>query len=183
MHLPHLERSPHIHPSVYVDPTARINGDVTIGEEASVWFHASIRGDVHWIRIGPRTSVQDHCALHTTHERFPLEIGPEIVIGHGAVLHGCTLAGRSLIGMGAILLDGCLIEEEVIVGAGSLVPQGRVMPAGHLVMGSPAKPVRPLTETEREAVRNGWRNYADYVAEYRRLGKFHGWADHPLQDR
>ncbi|MGA9751280.1 MAG: PDZ domain-containing protein [Acidobacteriota bacterium] len=94
-----------------------------------------------------------------------------------------TLARRSLIGMGAVLLDGCVIEEEVIVGAGSLVPQGRVMPRGYLVMGSPARPVRPLTDVELGAVRNGWRNYVEYVAEYRRLGKFHGWADHPLQDR
>lgn len=183
MRLPHLETSPKIHPSVYVDPTARINGDVTIAPGASVWCNVSIRGDVHYIRIGENTNVQDNCALHTTHEVYPLEIGPCVVIGHGAVLHGCTLKGCVLVGMGAILLDNCTIEEEVVIGAGSVVTQGKVMPAGHLVLGSPARAVRPLTEQERRAVREGWRNYAAYVEEYRRLGKFHGWGDHPLQDR
>lgn len=183
MRLPHLEKSPDIHPSVYVDPTARINGDVTIAQGASVWCNVSIRGDVHYIRIGADTNVQDNCALHTTHDVYPLEIGPRVVIGHGAVMHGCTVKGHALVGMGAILLDGCTIEEDVIIGAGSLVAQGKVMPAGHLVLGSPARPVRPLTEQERRAVREGWRNYMEYVEEYRRLGKFHGWEDHPLRDR
>ncbi len=183
MRLEHLEKSPSIHESVYVDPTARINGDVTIAEGASVWFNVSIRGDVHFIRIGERTNVQDNCALHTTCDRFPLTIGPGVVIGHSATLHGCTVKGPALIGMGAVLLDGCVIEEDVVVGAGSVVTQGRVMPAGHLVLGSPARPVRKLSDAELAAVRDGWRNYVDYVAEYRRLGKFHGWADHPLKDR
>lgn len=183
MRLEHLEKSPQIHPSVYVDPTARINGDVTIAEGASVWFNVSIRGDVHFIRIGRRTNVQDNCVLHTTCDRFPLAIGPDVVIGHGATLHGCTVKGPALIGMGAVLLDGCVIEEDVVVGAGAVVTQGKIMPAGHLVLGSPARPVRKLTAQELGAVREGWRNYADYVEEYRRLGKFHGWADHPLGDR
>ena len=183
MRLPHLEQSPHIHPSVYIDPTARINGDVTIARGASVWCNASIRGDVHRIRIGENTNVQDNCALHTTHETHALEIGPCVVIGHGAILHGCTLEGSTLVGMGAILLDGCNIGAEVVIGAGSVVTQGKIMPPGHLVLGSPARAVRPLTDQERLAVREGWRNYAEYVEEYRRLGKFHGWADHPLGDR
>lgn len=183
MRLPHLEKHPDIHPSVYVDPSARINGDVTIAKGASVWFNVSIRGDVHFIRIGERSNVQDNCALHTTHDRFPLDIGPEVVIGHGAVLHGCTVKGPALIGMGAILLDGCVIEPDVLVGAGAVVTEGKVMPAGHLVLGSPARPVRKLTEKELVAIREGWRNYGDYVEEYRRQGKFHGWGDHPLGDR
>ena len=182
MRLRHLEKSPDIHPSVYVDPTARINGDVTVGEDASVWFHVSIRGDVHFITIGARTNIQDNCSLHTTHDRFPLTIGPEVVIGHGAVLHGCTVAGQALIGMGAILLDGCSIEEDVIVGAGAVVTQGKVIPAGHLAVGSPARAVRALSDREIEGVRTGWRNYTEYVQEYRRLGKFHGWVEHPLKD-
>jgi len=181
--LPHLERKPRIHPSVYVDPSARINGDVTLAEGVSVWFNASIRGDVHFIRVGRRTSVQDNCVLHTTAGRFPLSVGADVVIGHGAILHGCTVKGPALIGMGAVLLDGCVIEEEVVVGAGSVVTEGKVMPAGHLVLGTPARPVRRLTEEEREEVRNGWRNYAAYVEAYRRLGRFHGWEDHPLKDR
>ena len=183
MRLIHLEKSPAIHPTVYVDPTARINGDVAIEEGASVWFNVSIRGDVHEIRIGKRTNIQDNCALHTTQERFPLNIGADITVGHSATLHGCTVKGPALIGMGAVLLDGCVIEEDVVVGAGSVVTQGKVMPAGHLVLGSPARPVRRLTDEEIAAVREGWRTYADYVEEYRRLGKFHGWADHPMKDR
>ncbi len=183
MRLSHLERHPDIHPSVYVDPTSRINGDVAIAEGASVWFNVSIRGDVHFIRIGERTNIQDNCVLHTTHDTYPLTIGPGVVMGHGAILHGCTVKGPALIGMGAILLDGCVIEEDVVVGAGSVVTQGRVMPAGHLVLGSPARPVRALSPGEVQAVRDGWRNYAEYVEEYRRLGKFHGWKDHPVQDR
>jgi gamma-carbonic anhydrase len=180
--LEHLTKSPEIHPSVYLDPTARINGDVTIGEDASVWFHVSIRGDVHHIRIGAGTNIQDNCALHTTYGRFPLEIGPRVVIGHGAVLHGCTVRGPALIGMRALLLDGCVIEEEVVVGAGSVVTEGRVMPAGHLVLGIPAKPVRKLTVEELGELRQAWTHYRDYVAEYRRLGKFHGWGDNLLGD-
>lgn len=181
--LEHLAKSPAIHPSVYVDPTARINGDVTIAEGASVWFHVSVRGDVHHIRIGEGTNIQDNCALHTTHGRFPLEIGPGVVIGHGAVLHGCTVKGPALIGMRALLMDGCVIEEDVVVAGGSVVTEGKVMPAGHLVLGAPAKPVRKLHEEELRQLRNAWTHYRDYVAEYRRMGKFHGWDDNPLKDR
>jgi carbonic anhydrase/acetyltransferase-like protein (isoleucine patch superfamily) len=183
MQLPHLEQSPAVHESVYVDPTARINGDVTIAEGASVWFNVSIRGDVHFIRIGPRTNIQDNCVLHTTHDRFPLTVGPEVTIGHGAILHGCTVKGPALIGMGAVLMDGCVIEEDVVVGAGSVVTQHKVMPAGHLVIGSPARAVRRLTDSELRSVGEDWRHYADYVEEYRRLGKFHAWSEHPLKDR
>lgn len=178
-----LGKSPRIHPSVYVDPSARINGDVTIGESASVWFHVSIRGDVNRIRIGEGTNVQDHCALHTTYGLFPLEVGPRVVIGHGAVLHGCTVRGPSLIGMRALLMDGCVIEEEVVVGAGSVVTEGKVIPSGHLALGVPAKPVRKLSEEELRQLRNAWTHYRDYVAEYRRLGRFHGWEDNLLKDR
>ncbi len=182
MRLPHLERSPVIHESVYVDPTARINGDVTIAEGASVWFNASIRGDVHFILIGPNTNVQDNCVLHTTHDRYPLTIGPGVTIGHSAILHGCTVKGPALIGMGSILMDGCVIEEDVVVGAGATVTQHKVMPAGHLVMGSPARAVRKLTGEELLAVREGWKHYAGYVEAYRALGRFHGWKDHALKD-
>lgn len=183
MDLPHLEKSPRIHPSVYVDPSARINGDVEIAQDASVWFHVAIRGDVHRIRIGARTNIQDNCALHTFHLKHPLEIGADVVVGHGAVLHGCTVKGPALIGMGAILLDGCVIEPDVVVGAGAVVTQGKVMPAGHLVLGSPAKPVRPLAEAELDDVRHGWKRYYEYVQVYRKLGKFHGWEENPWGDR
>jgi carbonic anhydrase/acetyltransferase-like protein (isoleucine patch superfamily) len=180
--LEHLAKRPDIHPSVYVDPTARINGDVIIGEDASVWFHVSIRGDVHRIRIGAGTNIQDQCALHTTTDRFPLDIGPRVVVGHGAILHGCTVHGPALIGMRALLMDGCVIEPDVVVGAGAVVTEGRVMPAGHLVLGMPARPIRKLEEDELRELRQAWTHYRDYVAEYRRQGKFHGWKDNLLWD-
>jgi gamma-carbonic anhydrase len=181
--LVHLAQPPRIDPSVYVDPTARINGDVTIGRNASIWFHASIRGDVHHIRVGEGTNIQDGCVLHTTTNRFPLEIGPHVVVGHGAILHGCTVKGAALIGMRALLLDGCVIEEDVVVAAGSVVTEGKVMPAGHLVLGTPARLVRKLEEEELRELRGAWAHYRDVVAEYRRQGKFHGWEDNPLGDR
>ncbi|MBM4320009.1 MAG: gamma carbonic anhydrase family protein [Deltaproteobacteria bacterium] len=159
-----------------------MNGDVTIGEGASVWFHASIRGDVHRIRIGPRTSIQDGCVLHTTHQRFALEIAEEVVVGHGAIVHGCTIRPHCLIGIGSVLLDGCVVDEETMIGAGAVVTPGMVVPAGSLAVGCPARVVRQLNEEERSRLRVEWEKYARYVAEYRRLGRFHGWEDHPLQD-
>jgi len=177
MKLEHLEKLPDIHDSVYVDPSARINGNVKIEAGASVWCNVSMRGDVHYVRIGENTNIQDNCALHTSHDVYPLDIGPGVVVGHGAILHGCRVVGYSLIGMGAIVLDDAVVEEEVIVGAGALVPQGKVLKAGHLYIGSPARPARELSAEERKAVRDGWRNYAAYVEEYRRQGKFFGWKD------
>ena len=181
MKLEHLEKKPEIHESVYVDPSARINGDVTIARGASVWCNVSIRGDVHYIRIGENTNIQDNSALHTSHDVYPLDIGPGVVVGHGAILHGCRIVGYSLIGMGAIVLDDAVVEEEVIVGAGALVPQGKVLKAGHLYVGSPARPAREMSAEERKAVRDGWKNYAAYVEEYRRQGRFFGWKDNPFK--
>ncbi len=182
-HLPHLEKSPQIHPSVYVDPTARINGDVVIGAESSVWFSASIRGDVHWIRIGARTSIQDNCALHCTHDTHPLDIGDEVVVGHGAALHGCRIEDGCLIGINSTILDGAVVGAGSIVGAGALVPPGKIIPPGSMVLGTPGRVVRQLSPEELQHLGGAWRSYVDYVAEYRRQGRFHGWAEHPLQDR
>ncbi len=180
--LPHLAKPPSIHPSVYVDPSARINGDVEIAEGCSVWFNASIRGDVHSIRIGPRTSVQDNCVLHTTYELHSLTLGAEITLGHGAVLHGCRIGDRCLVGMRAVVLDGAVVGSESVVGAGAVVTAGTQIPPGHLALGCPARVIRPLSERERATLLNGWEHYVDYVAEYRRQGRFHGWSDHPLRD-
>jgi len=180
--LPHRAKSPVIHPSVYVDPTARILGDVTIGEDASVWCHVTIRGDVNTITVGARTNIQDNTVLHCTYKKHALVIGPDVVIGHQAVIHGCTVRGPALIGMGAILMDGCVVEEDVIVGAGALVTEGKVMPRGHLVLGSPAKAVRPLVDEEIASVRERWRSYVNYVQAYREMGKFCGWDSHPYRE-
>jgi gamma-carbonic anhydrase len=112
--------APTIAPSAFVEDTAVVIGDVIIGPESSVWFHAVIRGDVNHIRIGHRTNIQDLCLLHVAHNTHPLILGDNITVGHRAVLHGCTLQDRVLIGMGAIIMDGVVIEEDCIIGAGAL---------------------------------------------------------------
>ncbi|MGA8133992.1 MULTISPECIES: gamma carbonic anhydrase family protein [Pseudomonas] len=139
----------------FVDRSAVVIGDVEIGADSSIWPLTVIRGDMHRIRIGQRTSVQDGCVLHITHagpfnpEGFPLLIGDDVTIAHKVMLHGCTVGSRILIGMGSIVMDGALIEDEVIVGAGSLVPPGKVLESGFLYVGSPVKQARALTDKER----------------------------------
>ncbi|MBB2494347.1 gamma carbonic anhydrase family protein [Aquipseudomonas ullengensis] len=140
---------------VFVDRSAVVIGDVQLGEDSSVWPFALIRGDMHRIRIGARTSVQDGSVLHITHagpfnpEGYPLIIGDEVTIGHKVTLHGCTLGNRILVGMGSIVMDGAVVEDEVIIGAGSLVPPGKVLQSGYLYVGSPVKQARALTDKER----------------------------------
>ena len=140
--------------AVFVDPTAVIIGDVELGDDSSVWPQTVVRGDMHRIRIGARTSVQDASVLHITHagpfnpDGYPLQIGDDVTIGHKVLLHGCSIGSRVLIGMGSVVMDGAVIEDEVILGAGSLVPAQRTLESGYLYMGSPAKQVRPLTEKE-----------------------------------
>lgn len=140
---------------VFVDSSAVVIGDVQIGEDSSVWPLTVIRGDMHRIRIGKRTSVQDGSVLHITHagpfnpDGFPLIIGDEVTIGHKVMLHGCTLGSRILVGMGSTVMDGAVVEDDVIIGAGSLVPPGKVLESGYLYVGSPVKQARPLTDKER----------------------------------
>ncbi|QSL94536.1 gamma carbonic anhydrase family protein [Ectopseudomonas toyotomiensis] len=140
---------------VFVDASAVVIGDVELGEDSSVWPMTVIRGDMHRIRIGARTSVQDGSVLHITHagpfnpDGYPLIIGDEVTVGHKVTLHGCTLGNRILVGMGSIVMDGAVVEDEVIIGAGSLVPPGKRLESGYLYVGSPVKQVRPLTDKER----------------------------------
>lgn len=148
----------------FIDPLACISGDVFLGDEVSVWPFVSIRGDLLPIRIGSRSNIQDNAVLHTTHEsRFSegsgLTIGEYVTIGHGAICHGCHISDRVLIGMGAIVLDRVVIDSEVIVGAGSLVPPGKHLESGYLYVGSPVKQVRALTETEKEFLKYSAENY------------------------
>jgi carbonic anhydrase/acetyltransferase-like protein (isoleucine patch superfamily) len=139
----------------FVDHSAVVIGDVEIGADSSIWPLTVIRGDMHRIRIGARTSVQDGCVLHITHagpfnpDGFPLLIGDEVTIAHKVMLHGCKVGNRILIGMGSIVMDGAVIEDEVIIGAGSLVPPGKRLESGFLYVGSPVKQVRALTDKER----------------------------------
>ena len=158
---------PSIHESVYLEESAIIIGDVEIGENSSVWCNAVIRGDVHYIRIGERTNVQDNCVLHVTKDTYPLIIGSEITIGHSVTLHGCTLKGRSLIGMGAVVLDSAVVGEFSIVAAGALVTEGMEVPPGSLVMGMPARVVRETSAEEREGILRSASNYIEYSNNYR----------------
>ena len=161
--------SPRLDPTVWLAPSADIIGDVTIGEHSSVWFATVVRGDVHWIRIGAYTNVQDGSVLHVTNGRSPLAIGSRVTIGHKVCLHGCTIEDDCLIGMGAVILDDAVIGSGSVVAAGALVTPGKKFPPNSLIMGSPAKVVRTLTEEEKSVwIDQGWRNYHAYVAEYRK---------------
>ena len=150
MDFPHLYKDPVFGKGVYVAPTATVIGDVAIGDDSSFWFGAVARGDVNWIRIGSKSNVQDNSVLHVTYETHPLEIGDRVCVGHGVILHGCTIGDDCLIGIGARVLDGADVGAGSIVAAGAVVPQGAKIPAGHLVMGIPAKVVRPVSEEETQ---------------------------------
>ena len=157
---------PVIPKSAYIEDTAVVIGDVVIGEDCSVWFHAVVRGDVNYIRIGDRTNVQDLCMLHVTHDTHPLVIGSDVTIGHNVVLHGCTVKDRVLIGMGAIIMDGAVIGEDCVVGAGALVTENAVVPPRSLVLGSPAKVKRPVTGKELAWIKESAQNYIQYAQQY-----------------
>jgi len=147
--------TPRLGERVFVDASAVLIGDVELGADSSVWPLVTIRGDMHRIRIGARSSVQDGSVLHITHagpfnpDGYPLLIGADVTIGHKAILHGCTVGDRVLIGMGTIVMDGAVIEDEVVLGAGSLVPPGKRLEGGYLYVGSPVKQARPLTDKEK----------------------------------
>lgn len=146
--------TPKLGKRTFIDPSAVVLGDVELGDDCSVWPLTVIRGDMHRIRIGTRTSVQDGSVLHITHagpfnpDGFPLIIGDDVTIGHQAMLHGCTVGSRVLVGMGAMIMDGAVVEDDVIVGAGSLVPPGKTLESGYLYVGRPVKQQRKLTEKE-----------------------------------
>ncbi|OZG73266.1 gamma carbonic anhydrase family protein [Hahella sp. CCB-MM4] len=139
---------------VMIDPSAVVIGDVELGDDVSVWPMTVVRGDMHRIRVGARTSIQDGSVLHITHAGpynpagFPLHIGDDVTIGHKALLHGCTVGNRVLVGMGAIIMDGAVVEDDVVIAAGCLVPPGKVLESGYLYVGSPARQARPLSEKE-----------------------------------
>ena len=157
---------------VYIDPASLVMGDVVLGDDSSVWPMAVVRGDMHRIRIGARTSVQDGCVLHITHASdfspggFPLTIGDDVTIGHRAILHGATLGSRILVGMGAIVMDGAVVEDEVIIAAGAVVTPGRRLESGHVYAGNPAKALRPLKDKERAFFPYTASNYVKLKDEY-----------------
>jgi len=154
---------PRVHPSAYVDGSAQVIGDVEIGEESSVWMCVVIRGDVHRIRIGRRSNVQDGTVVHVMKGTHETTIGDNVTIGHAAVVHGCTVEDQCLIGMGAILLNGAHVGAQSIVAAGTLLTEGTKVPPRSLVMGSPGKVKRLLTHAEIDDIQR----YADRYVSYR----------------
>ncbi len=169
---PYRDISPTLGQRVFIDPSAVIIGDVVIGDDSSVWPFVSVRGDMHKIRIGARTSIQDGSVLHITHagpynvNGYPLTIGDECTVGHKVTLHGCTLGNQILVGMGAIVMDGAVVEDCVVIGAGSLVTPGKVLESGHLYVGTPVKKVRPLSQAELDYFSYSATNYVKLKDEY-----------------
>lgn len=165
---PYRGRQPQIAASAYIDEAATIIGDVTIGDESSAWPGVVIRGDVHYIRIGSRTNVQDGSVLHVMRDEWPLILGDNVTIGHGVLLHGCMIESRCLIGMGSIILNGAKIGTGSIIAAGTLVPERTEVPPGSLFMGHPGKLRRVLTPEEQASIDGYAQRYVEYKEIYRK---------------
>ena len=166
MILPYGGKRPRVPATAWVAPSATVIGDVVLGEESGIWFSAVVRGDEHFIRIGDGTNVQDGAVLHVTSGTHPLVVGHGVTVGHAAVLHGCTVHSRTLIGMTAVVLDGAEIGEGSLIAAGALVTPGTRIPAGVLAMGRPARVRRELTPAESRTVREAARHYIDLLRSY-----------------
>ena len=158
---------PQIPDSAYVDVSAQVIGDVHLGEQASVWCNAVLRGDMFYIRIGDRTNIQDNCTVHTRTGSHPTVLEEEVTVGHSVTLHGCYVERGALIGIGSIVLDDVRVGAQSLVAAGSLLSPGTVIPARSLVMGAPARVKRPLTDEEVIGLEAFWKNYVDYVPKYK----------------
>jgi len=167
--LPWRGRWPRIDAGAFVAPGATVIGDVDIGPEASIWFGCVVRGDVHEIRIGARTNIQDGSIVHVTRNKFGTYIGDDVLIGHQAVIHACTLESGCFVGMRATVMDGVVVEPGAMVAAGALITPGKRVPAGELWGGSPAKKLRDLKPDEMAGFGPQTRHYADMGAEYRRM--------------
>jgi carbonic anhydrase/acetyltransferase-like protein (isoleucine patch superfamily) len=166
---PYRGHRPVLGERVFLAPDAHVVGDVELGDDVSFWFHTAARGDVHSIRVGARTNVQDGAVLHVSYRTHPLAIGAGVVIGHQAVVHGCTIEDGALIGIGARVLDGAVVERGAQVGAGAVVAPGQRVTAGHLALGVPARVVRPLSAEESRRIVETCERYAALKEEYRAL--------------
>ncbi|MCU0631754.1 MAG: gamma carbonic anhydrase family protein [Methanolinea sp.] len=149
----------------FIAENATVLGDVEIGSEVSIWFGAVVRADKDRIVIADRSNVQDNAVIHTS-KGFPALIGNEVSIGHGAILHGCTISDRVLVGMGAIVLNGAMVGEECLIGAGSVVTEGTVVPPGSVVVGVPGKVIKQVTDAQRQHIMQNARNYWDLAGSY-----------------
>ncbi len=155
-----------VHASAWLAEGSVVIGDVEIGAESSVWYGSLIRGDVHRVRVGARTNLQDHCVVHVTRDRYACEIGDEVTVGHRAVVHGCRVEDGALIGIGAVVLDGARVGREALVGAGAVVAPGSVVPEGMLVTGVPARVQRALRDEERALQRRRALEYVETAAHH-----------------
>lgn len=157
---------------VMIDASSVVIGDVRIADDVSIWPLVAIRGDVNYVEIGARTNIQDGSVLHVTHKSSsnprgnPLIIGDDVTVGHKVMLHGCTIGNRVLVGMGSILLDGVIVEDDIMIGAGSLVPQNKRLESGYLYFGNHVKQIRPLTEAEIAGLIYSANNYVKWKGDY-----------------
>jgi carbonic anhydrase/acetyltransferase-like protein (isoleucine patch superfamily) len=158
---------PKIHPTAFVDPSAQVIGDVQLGEQASIWCNCTVRGDIHYIRIGDRSNVQDNSVIHVRNGTHPTILEQEVTVGHSVTLHGCYVERGCLIGIGSILLDDVRIGADSLVAAGSLLSPGTVIPPRSLVMGFPARVKRELTDEEVQGLTGFWKSYVEYAQAYR----------------
>ncbi len=165
-------KNPRFGDRVFVAENAAVIGDVEIGNDCSIWYGTTVRGDAHFIRIGSRTNVQDNCSIHATTNTWPTVIAEEVTIGHGAIVHGCTIRKGALIGMGSRVLDGAVVGECALVGAGALVPEGMHVPPRTLAVGVPARVKRPLTDEELARLDLSWRHYVENKEKYLTSSEF-----------
>ncbi|MCC6274440.1 MAG: gamma carbonic anhydrase family protein [Leptospiraceae bacterium] len=163
---------PNIHETAFIAPSAEVIGNVTVGKNSSIWFQTLVRGDVNYIKIGENVNIQDMSVVHVARDKFPTLIGDNVSIGHRAIIHGCILNNFSFVGMGATLMDGVELGEYAFVAAGTLIPPGKKIPPGVLVMGSPGKIIRDITDEDREIITRTAKNYSGYKDNYLREGQF-----------
>lgn len=161
----HTIKTPVLGKNVYISPGAIVRGDVTLGDNSSVWFHTVVRAEAGSAVIGNDTNIQDNCVLHVDHGA-DIRIGNQVTIGHGAIIHGCTIHSNALIGMGAIIMNHAVIGENCIIGAGALITQNTVIPDNSLVIGNPGKIIRPVTDEEKENIRHNAAYYVEEAAAY-----------------
>jgi carbonic anhydrase/acetyltransferase-like protein (isoleucine patch superfamily) len=167
---PYQGITPILHPEAWAAPNCSMAGDIQIGARSSIWFGVAMRGDVHHIRVGEETNVQDNAVVHVTHNKFPCLIGNRVTVGHGAIVHACVLEDECLVGMGAVVLDGAIVQSGAMVAAGAVVSPGKVVPKGQIWAGTPAKLLRPMTEAEHTYLAWSAQHYASLAKRYREEG-------------
>jgi carbonic anhydrase/acetyltransferase-like protein (isoleucine patch superfamily) len=166
---PYLDKSPQFDETVFIEDSAQVIGDVVIGSHSSIWFNATVRGDVHYIRIGNYSNVQDNSVIHVTNGKFPTVLDDYVTVGHSVTLHGCHIKSNNLIGIGSIVMDDVVIEPNCIIGAGALVTPGTKVPANSVMLGSPARRIREVTRDEIDWIRKHATNYYEYKETYRKM--------------